>query len=137
MADETTSKPELAEANARRSILVVDDDDDTRAMVRTILEHNNYLVEESNNGRAALEKLASYRPDLILLDIMMPEMNGYDFLIHMKQKPETQNIPVIMLTAKGDPEDLITGYKDYCVDYYITKPFTSRQLLHGIEIAMK
>lgn len=119
-----------------RSILVVDDDDDSRAMVRTILESNGYRVEESPNGKEALERLNTYTPALVLLDIMMPEMNGYDVLVHMKQKPETQNIPVIMVTAKGDPEDLITGYKDYGVEYYITKPFTTRQLLAGIKLVI-
>lgn len=117
-------------------ILIVDDDDDTRSMVKTVLESNGYTVEEARNGRDALEKLGTYTPTVVLLDIMMPEMNGYDVLVQMKQKPNTQNIPVIMLTAKGEPEDLITGYKDYGVEYYITKPFTTRQLLAGIKLVV-
>ncbi len=67
---------------------------------------------------------------------MMPGMSGYDVVVHLKQKPETQNIPVIMLTAKSEPEDLITGYKDFAVDYYIPKPFTTRQLLAGINLIL-
>lgn len=119
-----------------RSILIVDDDDDSRSMVRTILESNGFQVEECSGGKECLEKLQSYTPALVLLDIMMPEMSGYDVLVSMKQRPETQNIPVIMLTAKGEPEDLITGYKDYGVEYYITKPFTTRQLLVGIKLVI-
>ena len=121
---------------SKRSILVVDDDPDSRAMVRTILESDGYAVEECSGGREALTKMETYTPELVLLDIMMPEMNGYDVLVHMKQKSETQNIPVIMVTAKGDPEDLITGYKDYGVEYYITKPFTTRQLLAGVKLVL-
>lgn len=121
---------------SKRSILVVDDDPDSRAMVRTILESDGFAVEEASGGREALERMETYSPALVLLDIMMPEMNGYDVLVHMKQKAETQNIPVIMVTAKGDPEDLITGYKDYGVEYYITKPFTTRQLLAGVKLVL-
>ncbi len=119
-----------------RSILIVDDDDDSRAVVRTILTSNGFEVEDCPSGKSALEKLKTYAPALIILDIMMPEMSGYDVVVHMKQKPETQNIPVIMLTAKAEPEDLITGYKDYGVEYYITKPFTTRQLLAGIKLIL-
>ncbi len=123
----------MSEAN---NILVVDDDDDCRTMVRTILDSSGYHVEDVESGMAALEQLQTSIPDLIILDIMMPEMTGYDVVVHLKQKPETQNIPVIMLTAKGDPEDLIVGYKEYGVEYYITKPFTTRQLLAGIKLIL-
>lgn len=118
------------------SILVVDDDYDTRTVVKTILAGNGFEVEDCSSGPEALEKLQTYTPALILLDIMMPGMSGYDVVIHLKQKPETQNIPIIMLTAKGEPEDLIIGYKDYAVDYYIPKPFTTRQLLAGINLIL-
>jgi DNA-binding response OmpR family regulator len=117
-------------------ILIVDDDPDTRSMVRTILENNNFKVSEAENGRVAIESVEKSIPTLILLDINMPEVNGYDVVISLKQKPETQNIPVIMLTAKSEPEDLIAGYKDYAVEYYITKPFTTRQLLAGIKLVL-
>jgi len=117
-------------------ILIVDDDPDTRSMVRTILENSSFKVAEAENGKIALSRIEEVVPDLILLDINMPEMNGYDVVIHLKQKPDTQNIPVIMLTAKSEPEDLIAGYKDYAAEYYITKPFTTRQLLAGIKLVL-
>lgn len=117
-------------------ILVVDDDPDTRSMVRTILESSSFNVKEAENGKIALERIEELKPNLILLDINMPEMNGYDVVIHLKQKPDTQNIPIIMLTAKSEPEDLIAGYKDYAAEYYITKPFTTRQLLAGIKLVL-
>jgi CheY-like chemotaxis protein len=119
-----------------KSILVVDDDYDTRTVVKTILVSNGYEVEDCDGGKSALEKLKTYSPALILLDIMMPGMSGYDVIVHLKQRPETQNIPIILLTAKGEPQDLITGYKDYAVDYYIPKPFTTRQLLAGVSLVL-
>lgn len=117
-----------------RTILVVDDDEDNRTLVKTILTSNGYVVEDAPGGAEALDQMKKAAPALVVLDLMMPEVSGYDVLIHMKQRPETQNIPVILLTAKGEAEDVLTGYKDYGVEYYITKPFTSRQLLAGIKL---
>lgn len=120
--------------STNKTILVVDDDDDNRTLVKTILLSNGYLVEDASGGADAIEKMKALTPGLVVLDLMMPEVSGYDVLVHMKQRPETQNIPVIFLTAKGEPEDVLSGYKDYGVEYYITKPFTSRQLLAGIKL---
>ncbi len=120
----------------KKLIFVVDDDYDTRTVVKTILVSSGFEVEDCESGMVALEKLKTITPELILLDIMMPGMSGYEVMVHLKQRPETQNIPVIMLTAKGEPEDLITGYKDYAVDYYIPKPFTTRQLITGVNLIL-
>ena len=120
----------------QKSILVVDDDFDCRTLVRTVLTSNGFKVSECADGTEALEKLKTFPADLVVLDIMMPGLSGYDVVVHMKQRPETQNIPIIMLTAKGEPEDMITGYKDFQVDYYIPKPFTSRQLISGIKLIL-
>jgi DNA-binding response OmpR family regulator len=119
-----------------RTILVVDDDRDCLTMVKTILAASGYQVETCSSGQDALQRLLSFAPSLVVLDIMMPGMSGYDVVVHMKQRPETQNLPIIMLTAKGDPDDLLTGYKDYGVEYYITKPFTTRQLLAGVKLVL-
>jgi two-component system phosphate regulon response regulator PhoB len=120
----------------KKHVLIVDDDDDARTVVRTILTSSGFEVTDAADGESALEKIQSFIPDLIVLDIMMPGMSGYDVVLRLKQKPETQNIPVIMLTAKTDPEDLLLAYKDYAVDYYIPKPFTTRQLLAGVELVL-
>lgn len=120
-----------------KTILVVDDDTDTRTVVRTILTTDGYQVAEAASGEQALDYLKSNpKPALAILDIMMPGMTGLEVAIRMKQHPETQTIPIIILTAKGDPQDLLTAYKDYAVDYYISKPFTSKQLLNGIKIVL-
>src|SRR5262249_4816551 len=120
----------------KKTILVVDDDGDCRSLVQAVLVSNGYQVEQSADGREAVERLKTLTPDLVVLDIMMPVMSGYDVVVHMKQRPETQNIPIIMLTAKGEYEDMILGYSEYQVDYYIPKPFTSRQLISGIKLIL-
>ena len=120
-------------SDSSSTIMIVEDDDDTRSMVQLLLEERQYTVIACESGMVALEKLKTEKPALILLDIMMPEMSGYDVLLHLKQKPETQNIPVVMLTAKNSGNDIITGYQ-HGADYYIPKPFTTEQLMYGIEL---
>ena len=117
-------------------ILIVDDDPDCRTLVQAVLLSQGYRVEQAVDGHDAVKKLETIRPDLIVLDIMMPGLSGYDVVVHMKQRPQTQNIPIIMLTAKGEDEDVMLGYSEYQVDYYIPKPFTSRQLLSGIKLIL-
>lgn len=120
-----------------QTILVVDDDADCRSVVNTVLANSGYKVIEACDGYEALKTLETMHPDLIVLDIMMPGLSGYDVVIHMKQRPETQNIPIVMLTAKGEYEDVISGYNEYSVDYYISKPFTSKQLISGIKLVLE
>ena len=122
--------------NQNRSILVVDDDEDTRILVKTILTSNGFSVKDAKDGSEAIQILKDYKPALVILDIMMPGISGYDVVVNMKQHQETQNIPIMMLTAKADPDDVLLGYKDYGVEYYITKPFTTRQLLAGIKLVL-
>ena len=119
-----------------RLILVVDDDEDCRAMVKTILTNSDFEVVTAANGKEALKTLQGIEPALVVLDIMMPEMNGYEVVEIMKSDPKLQNLPVMMLTAKATDEDVIEGYKTYAVDYYITKPFNTRQLMAGIKLVL-
>jgi len=119
-----------------RTIMVVDDDDDTREMLKIILHSQGFNVVDCSGGQQALDLMKETTPALVILDIMMPEMNGYEVLVRMKQNPKTQNVDIIFLTAKGELDDILTGYKEYEVDYYITKPFTARQLLAGIKLVL-
>ena len=124
-------------SDENRSILVVDDDPDCRSMVQTILENKEFEVSTACDGVQALSLLEEMdEPALIILDIMMPEMNGYQVVERMKINPKLQNIPIMMVTAKASDEDVIEGYKTYAVDYYITKPFNTRQLLAGIKLIL-
>jgi len=117
-------------------VLVVDDDADTRGMVEILLGENGYEVQLCDGGKSALEHLKTNTPALVLLDIMMPDVDGYTVLSEMKKNEELSSIPVIMLTAKGEGDDIISGYKQGA-DYYIPKPFTTKQLLYGVKMFVK
>ena len=121
---------------SKKKILVVEDDFGARTIAKTILVSAGYEVSEAVNGQEALEVVETETFDAFVVDLMMPVMSGYDFVVHIKQRVETQNTPVIMLTAKGDDEDIIAGYRDFACDYYITKPFTSAQLIQGVRLVL-
>jgi two-component system alkaline phosphatase synthesis response regulator PhoP len=118
-----------------KTIMVVDDNPDIITIVRTILEGRGFNVLSASSGAECLEALKSQKPDLIVLDIMMPEMDGLEVLTRLKSMSEFTNIPVVLLTAKVQYEDVLGGYK-LGADYYITKPFTSTQLINGINLLL-
>jgi two-component system alkaline phosphatase synthesis response regulator PhoP len=115
--------------------MVVDDNPDIITIVKTILEGKGYHVLSASSGQELLNLLTDQKPDLIILDIMMPEMDGLEVLGRLKAVTDTASIPVILLTAKVQYEDVLGGYK-LGADYYITKPFTSTQLVNGINLLL-
>ena len=121
--------------DAKKTIMVVDDNPDIVTIVKTILEGKGYTVQCAYNGQEVFTLLQEQRPDLIVLDIMLPQMDGLEVLTRLKGAPETSSIPVILLTAKVQYEDVLGGYK-LGADYYITKPFTSTQLINGINLLL-
>lgn len=121
--------------DTKKTIMVVDDNPDIITIVRTILEGKGYSVMSAYSGPELLTRLEEQKPDLIVLDIMMPQMDGLEVLTRLKGVPDTASIPVILLTAKVQYEDVLGGYK-LGADYYITKPFTSTQLLNGINLLL-
>ena len=121
--------------NMKKTIMVVDDNPDIITIVKTILEGKGYNVLSASSGAQLLNLLEGTKPDLIILDIMMPEMDGLEVLSRLKALTETASIPVILLTAKVQYEDVLGGYK-LGADYYITKPFTSTQLVNGINLLL-
>jgi CheY-like chemotaxis protein len=116
-------------------ILVVDDNPDSVTIMRTILEAQRYAVLVATSGAQALDRLGQEKVDLVLLDIMMPEMSGLEVLQRIKEEPTTGGLPVIMVTAKTRDDDVLSGYQ-YGADYYITKPFTAKQLLYGVNLLL-
>jgi two-component system, OmpR family, alkaline phosphatase synthesis response regulator PhoP len=121
--------------DTQRTIMVVDDNPDIITIVKTILEGKGYQVLSASSGQELLNLLTDRKPDLIILDIMMPEMDGLEVLGRLKAVTDTASIPVILLTAKVQYEDVLGGYK-LGADYYITKPFTSTQLVNGINLLL-
>ena len=121
--------------DTKKTIMVVDDNPDIITIVRTILEGKGYNVLSASSGPELLEMLKTQKPDLIILDIMMPEMDGLEVLTRLKGMNDTTAIPIILLTAKVQYEDVLGGYK-LGADYYITKPFTSTQLVNGINLLL-
>lgn len=121
--------------DTKKTIMVVDDNPDIITIVKTILEGRGYTVFSASSGPELLSILPNHKPDLIILDIMMPEMDGLEVLTRLKGKTETATTPVILLTAKVQYEDVLGGYK-LGADYYITKPFTSTQLVNGINLLL-
>ncbi len=121
--------------STRETIAVVDDNPDIVNIVKAILEGKGYHVVIAYSGAELFTRLEEEKPALIILDIMMPEMDGLEVLTRLKNASETSSIPVILLTAKVQYEDVLGGYK-LGADYYITKPFTSTQLLNGINLLL-
>lgn len=111
-----------------KKILAVDDERHIVRLVEINLIRDGYQVVTANNGRQALEKVAAEKPDLIIMDVMMPEMDGFAALQQLKADPATSSIPVIMLTAKAQDADVFQGWKSGA-DLYLTKPFNPKELL--------
>jgi CheY-like chemotaxis protein len=118
-----------------RKVLIVDDNADSLAIMRSILENRGYQVYVAASGTEALQVVSTHDLDLVLLDVMMPEMSGIEVLQQIKDNSQTGRLAVILVTAKTHDEDVMVGYQ-YGADYYITKPFTAKQLLYGIELVL-
>jgi two-component system phosphate regulon response regulator PhoB len=113
---------------AKENILIVDDEEDVLELVRFNLEKNGFKTETATSGEDALAKAKSKLPDLIILDLMLPGIDGLEVCKKLKSESKTENIPVIMLTAKSEESDIITGLELGAQDY-ITKPFSPKVLI--------
>jgi two-component system KDP operon response regulator KdpE len=116
-----------------RRILVVDDEERMVRFIRLNLEHDGFQVFEAFNGKQALDKIRSNLPDLVLLDVMMPDIDGFEVLGMIR---ESNTVPVIMLTAKGEEEDRVRGL-ELGADDYITKPFSPRELVSRVRAVLR
>lgn len=112
-------------------VLIVDDIPRNLQVLSNILNSEGYQISFANNGNQALSVIESTLPDLILLDIMMPEMDGYEVCELLKSRDETKHIPIIFLTGKAETDDIVKGFRLGAVDY-ITKPFNSIELLSRV-----
>lgn len=114
-----------------KKILIVEDEKDVLELIRYSLDKAGYATDTALTGQEALYSAIDNKPDLILLDVMLPEVDGLEVCYNLKSNPATQNIPVIMLTAKSTEADIVKGI-EMGADDYITKPFSPRVLLARI-----
>ena len=127
-------KTELA--TSKDKILIVEDEGAIRDMLGYALMKAGFLCEEAADTEAARSTLKAARPDLILLDWMLPGMSGIDYARRLKSAPETRDIPIIMLTAKGEEADKVRGLETGADDY-ITKPFSTRELVARVRAVLR
>ncbi len=128
-----TLKPTTPASRERKRILVVDDEPRMIEFIRMNLELDGYQVFEARDGIAALKTIRTQLPDVILLDVMMPNLDGYETLRMLR---EFSNVPVIMLTAKGEEDDKVRGL-ELGADDYVTKPFGPRELSSRIKAVLR
>lgn len=125
--------PSSLQHTAPRLILVVDDEARMRRFIRMNMELEGYQIIEANNGVEALEQVRQFTPDLVIMDVMMPQMDGFEALRLLR---EISTVPVILLTVKDEEEDKIQGL-GLGADDYITKPFSPRELVSRVEAVLR
>lgn len=119
-----------------RTVLVVEDDQDIRDMLVFSLQRAGYSVVETEDAEQALDKLGAILPEIMLVDWMLPGMEGPEFVKRIRKDELTQNIPVIMLTARGEEADKLRGF-DTGIDDYVTKPFSPKELLARMKALLR
>jgi two-component system, OmpR family, response regulator VicR len=114
-------------------IIYVEDDPEIVDLVSLILDRHGYEVSGVYNGREGLQRIIEEKPDLVLLDLMIPELDGWEIFQKLKNHEDTANIPIIIITAKSQPIDQVIGIHIAKVDGYICKPFHPQEILDSIE----
>jgi len=112
----------------KKKILIVDDSQTVLLMEKMILSKGPYTIVTATNGEEAVAKAAAEQPDLILLDVVMPKMNGFDACKRLREQELTRTTPIIMVTTRGEESNVENGYASGCTDY-ITKPINGPELL--------
>lgn len=121
---------------AKETILIVEDDENIQQLVGYNLAKAGFSVFYAENGEQALDSVKRDSPDLVVLDIMLPSLNGFEVCKILRKDPQTRTLPIIMLTAKGEENDVTTGL-DLGADDYITKPFSPKILISRIKAALR
>ncbi len=127
---------EQARERIRHKILVVEDESDIRELIRYNLVQEGFAVEEAADGAEALERIARRAPDLMLLDLMLPRMPGLELCRRLRAQPETAQLPIIVLTAKGSEIDRVLGL-EMGADDYIVKPFSPREVVARVKALLR
>ncbi len=120
-------------AQENRTILCIEDEPEMIDLISLILERKGFHVEGATSGQEGIQKIREIVPDLVLLDLMMPDMDGWDIYQQMRADDKTKNIPVIVVTAKAQTIDKVLGMHIAKVNDYIAKPFSPRELVESVE----
>ena len=122
--------------NNNKLILYIEDEPEMIDLVRLILNRRGFEVKGANGGKEGLELVRKDKPDLVLLDLMMPDMDGWEVYQQMKADETTRDIPVIVVTAKAQSIDKVLGLHIAKVDDYIAKPFSPQELLNSVDLVL-
>jgi DNA-binding response OmpR family regulator len=125
-----------SEGLSKRKILVVDDSRTALFMVTTILRKERYELVTASDGDQAIAKAEAERPDLILMDVIMPNKTGFEACRELKRRDDTRAIPVILVTTRGEGENIEAGFESGCSDY-VTKPINAQELLTKVRDHME
>lgn len=120
-------------SDERKRILCIEDEDEMIDLISLILSRRGYEIRGAHGGQMGLEMIYAWMPDLILLDLMMPDLGGWEVYQQIKADDKTKNIPVIVITAKAQAIDKVLGLHIAKVDDYIAKPFSPKDLITSVE----
>ncbi len=123
----------MADDNNKKKVVCVEDEPEIIDLIRLILGRKGFDLTGATGGQEGLEMIRKVRPDLVLLDLMMPDMDGWEVYQQMKADPDLKDTPVIVVTAKAQSIDKILGLHIAKVDDYVTKPFGPQELLQSVE----
>jgi DNA-binding response OmpR family regulator len=122
--------------NLHKYILIVEDEADAAKLLEYHLRRNGYDTQIASDGRAALNTILATKPDLVILDLMLPHLHGYEVCRLLKSSSLTQHVPVVVLTAMADQDDKLKGFK-LGADDYLTKPYDMRELLARVALVLR
>ncbi len=132
----TTPAAEAQRERIRQKILVVEDEADIRELLRYNLAQEGFAVEEAGDGAEALDRIGRRAPDLLVLDLMLPQMSGLELCRRMRSNPETAKLPILVVTAKGAEVDRILGL-ELGADDYVVKPFSPREVVARVKALLR
>ena len=119
----------------KKKILIVEDEERIRKVINIIIRGENIEVDEASDGKEALDKIFSNEFDLVILDLMIPEIDGFDVLDKIRSDEKTEDLPVIIVSARSSDKDILQGLKGGA-NYYIPKPFEPQELISSLELIL-
>lgn len=125
----------MEETGEKKKILIVEDEERIRKVINIIIRGENIEVDEAADGKEALDKIFNDDFDLVILDLMIPEIDGFDVLKQIREKEETRELPVVIVSARSSDKDILEGLKGGA-NYYIPKPFEPQELISSLELIL-